>query len=229
MTVIIAGSRGLIGKQIKNYVTTILSEDIVELDLELGDDLCNEEYVKEFFKTKKGKAGAIINLFAFNDHVSPGEKRGTIFDLSLDSFKNSLDVNLTALFSVCREYARNNQTFGGKIINFGASTGIVSARTDMYGGAHKHIGYSVSKAGVIHLTKILATHLAPKFTVNCISPGGVISQQSDEFKAEYSKHTPMNRMCEISDIEPAIAMLLNHDNKYMTGANIVIDGGWSII
>ena len=93
-------------------------------------------------------------------------KKNTIFNISLQSFSDFLDTNLTSLFSVCREFARNNKH--GSIINFSATTGIVSARPDLYNGAHKHIAYSISKAGVINLTKFLATHLAPNIRVNCI-------------------------------------------------------------
>ena len=224
--IIVCGSEGLIGRHITKMLLD-RGDLVLDLDATLGDDLTDEEYVKEIFADEETKADALINLFAFNDHVKPGEKRGTLFDLPLKSFKSCLDVNLTALFSVCREYARNNDE--GTIINFGASTGIVSARPDMYDGAHKHIGYSVSKAGVIHLTKILAAHLAPRITVNCISPGGIENDQGEDFQKLYGSHTPAGRMGKLTDLEPVIRMLLDGDNRYMTGANIVVDGGWTII
>lgn len=222
--VMLAGSEGLIGAHLRE----ILSEDYivhtVDKTLPKTCDLTNEQDVTEYFKT--WHADHLINLFAFNDHVKPGEKRGTLFDLPLQSFRDCIEVNLTALFHVCREYARNNPN--GNIINFGASTGIVSARPDMYGGGHKHVGYSVSKAGVIHLTKILAVHLAPDIRVNCISPGGIAADQSDEFRQLYGSHTPMGRMGELCDLEPAVRMLLDTRNRYMSGANIVIDGCYSL-
>ena len=220
--VCITGAYGLIGKHLKG----VLAEDYNITCLDLPSiDLTNELQVTEYFK--HCKAQHLINLFAFNDHVKPGEKRGTLFDLPLESFRSCMEVNLTALFHVCREYARNNPD--GNIINFGASTGMVSARDDMYDGAHKHVGYSVSKAGVIHLTKILAVHLAPKIRVNCISPGGIKAGQSEEFQALYGSHTPMERMGHLEDLEAPVKMLLDPKNRYMTGANIVVDGGWTII
>jgi NAD(P)-dependent dehydrogenase (short-subunit alcohol dehydrogenase family) len=218
--VIITGSEGLIGRYIKSALADEYA--VICFDVALGHDLCDEECVKDVFKQK---AEHLINLFAFNDHVTSGELRGTLFDLPLQSFRDCMEVNLTALFSVCREFARNN--LSGNIINFGATTGIVSARNDMYSGAHKHVGYSISKAGVIHLTRILAVHLAPKFRVNCISPGGIAANQSDEFKVLYGSHTPMKRMAELSDLETPIRMLLDPKNCYMTGANIIVDGGWT--
>lgn len=225
MSIILAGSRGLIGRHVKRMLDDQGVDQIIELDKELGHDLTDENFVREFFKTSGSDSDTLINLFAFNDHVIPGQNRGSLFDLSLESFRQCVEVNLIALFSVCREFARNCQG-EGRIINFGASTGIVSPRPDMYNGNHKHVGYSVSKAGVIHLTKILAVHLAPKITVNCISPGGVSHDQGHDFQKLYGSHTPMGKMCHLTELEPAIKMLLDYNNRYMTGTNIIVDGGY---
>ena len=188
MKIIITGSEGLIGKELVNHLQK--KHQILKLDLSLGHDLTNEKFVKSWFK--KNKANSLINCFAMNDHVDDKRKKQTLFNIPLDSFSNYLDVNLTALFSVCREFARNNKK--GSIVNFSATTGIVSARPDLYNGSHKHIGYSVSKAGVINLTKYLATHLAPSIRVNCVAPGGVEFKQDSNFIKKYSKHAPLGRM-----------------------------------
>ncbi|MBM3911108.1 MAG: SDR family oxidoreductase, partial [Thaumarchaeota archaeon] len=197
--------------------------EILKLDLLLGHDLTDEKFVRTWFK--KNKADALINCFAMNDHVEPGEKRGTLFDITLESFSKYLDVNLTTLFSVCREYARNNES--GSIVNFSATTGIVSARPDIYGGKHKHIAYSVSKSGVINMTKFLATHLAPNIRVNCVSPGGVEFDQDEKFKKVYASLTPMKRMMKKHELNEIIAYLCSKKSSYVTGANFVIDGGWT--
>ena len=234
MRIIVTGSRGLIGQYVVEYYNKTFHNAVhnthscvIELDVTLGHDLTDEMFVRDFFRNQSNKADHLINLFAFNDHVAPNTKRGTLFDLSLKSFRECMEVNVTALFSVCREYARNNSE--GNIINFAASTGIVSPRTDMYDGSHKHIGYSVSKAAVAHLTRILAVHLAPDIRVNCISPGGMVKDQEVSFKRVYGQHTPLERMGHVDELIPAIEMLCNNRNSYMTGANIVIDGGWTIV
>ena len=166
-----------------------------------------------------------MNCFALNDHVEEGKKRPTLFDITLKSFSEFLDTNLVSLFSVCREFARNNKS--GSIINFSATTGIVSARPDLYNGGHKHVAYSVSKAGVINLTKFLATHLAPNFRVNCVAPGGVEFNQDKEFIKKYSKHTPLNRMMKKNELNGIIEFLCSSQSSYVTGATFVIDGGWT--
>lgn len=222
MKIIITGSEGLLGKELVNHLQT--KHKILKLDLSLGHDLTNEKFVKSWFK--KNKADSLINCFAMNDHVDDKRKKQTLFNIPLDSFSNYLNVNLTALFSVCREFARNNRK--GTIVNFSATTGIVSARPDLYNGAHKHVGYSVSKAGVINLTKYLATHLGPSIRVNCVAPGGVKFKQDSNFIKKYSKHTPMGRMMKKNELNSLIEFLSSEDSSYVTGAVMVIDGGWTI-
>ena len=117
LRIIITGSEGLIGKQLKNFLQE--NNEIIVLYLSLGHDLSDENFVKKWFSDNK--ADCIINCFALNDHVENNQKRPTLFDISLDSFSNFLHVNLTSLYSVCREFARNNPS--GSIINFSASTG----------------------------------------------------------------------------------------------------------
>ena len=221
--VIIAGSTGLIGKSVakfmkKNYV-------VIELNRKSGDDFTNEKFVKQWFR--KNKADYLINLFALNDHVYDKRKKQTLFDVSLDSFNSYLKVNLTALFSVCREFARNNKK--GTIINFSSIYGILSPIPSMYKGKEKHIGYSVSKAGVIMLTKHLAAHLAPNIKVNCVVPGGIKESNIDKkFEEEYSKRTPLKRMMNVNEINGIIEYLCSEKASYVTGSIFCLDGGWTI-
>ena len=222
LRIAITGSEGLLGKEITNYL--LKNHKVFKLDLQLGHDLSDEKFVKNWFS--KNKIDALVNCFALNDHVAPNEKRGTLFDISLESFSKFLEVNLTTLFSVCREFARNNKK--GTIVNFSATTGIVSARPDIYNGKHKHPAYSISKAGVINLTKFLATHLAPNIRVNCIAPGGVEYDQSESFKKKYAKLTPMKRMLKKSELNEITEYLCTSKSSYVTGSTFVVDGGWTI-
>ena len=221
MKIVITGSEGLLGKEISQYLEK--TNKILRLDLVLGHDLTDEAFVKKWFK--QHKADALVNCFALNDHVEKGQKRGTLFDTSLESFAKFMNVNLVSLFSVCREFARNNKS--GSIVNFSASTGIVSARPDLYDGGHKHIGYSVSKAGVINMTKFLSTHLAPKIRVNCVAPGGVEFDQDREFIKKYSNLTPLKRMMKKNELNGVIDLLCSSDSSYITGTTLIVDGGWT--
>ena len=221
MKIIITGSEGFLGKEISNHLEK--NNEIIKLDIKLGHQLSDEQFVSKFFNDNK--ADCLVNCFAFNDHVKKGEKRGTIFDITLESFNEFLQINLTSLFSVCREFAKNNNK--GSIVNFSATTGIVSARPDIYDGSHKHPAYSISKAGVINLTKFLATHLAPDIRVNCIAPGGAKFDQDENFIGKYSKLTPMKRMMEKNELNELVEFLCSSGSSYMTGSTIVVDGGWT--
>ena len=222
MKIVVTGSEGLLGTEITQYLQ--LKNEVIKLDLLLGHDLSDENFVRKWFS--ENKCDCLVNCFALNDHVEAGQTRGTLFDITLDSFSKFLDINLTSLFSVCREFARNNQS--GSIVNFSATTGIVSARPDLYNGGHKHPAYSISKAGVINLTKFLATHFAPKIRVNCIAPGGVEFDQDEKFKMIYSSLTPMKRMMEKNELNKLVEFLCSSDSSYMTGSTVVVDGGWTI-
>ena len=222
MKIIITGSEGLIGKELQKYLKK--KHKILRLDLSLGHDLTDEKFVRTWFQKNKGDS--LINCFAKNDHVDNKRKKETLFDFTLQSFSNYLDVNLTALFSVCREFAKNNSN--STIVNFSATTGIVSSRPDLYGGAHKHPGYSISKAGVINLTRYLATHLAPSIRVNCVAPGGIEFKQNSEFVKKYSMHTPLKRMMKKNELNSIVELLCSKRSSYVTGAVLVVDGGWTI-
>lgn len=217
--IIITGSEGLIGKKISEFFEQN-NDQILHVDLALGHDLSDEDFVKKWFK--ENPADYIINCFALNDH---GKTKTTLFDFPLNSFSKYLDVNLTSLFSVCREFARNNNS--GCIVNFSALYGLVSPRPELYDGFHKDVGYCVSKAGVVNLTKYLAVHLAPKIRVNCIAPGGVGDDQPEAMRNTYSKFTPIGRMMKSTELNGIMDFLCSEKSSYVTGSTFVIDGGWT--
>ena len=192
MNVAILGCDCLIGSYLTRELSRCFTVD--GYDKIHGHDLTDENIVRDIFRRKR--YDAIVNCFAWNDHVSSDDtSRRTILDQSIDTFADCMNVNVTSLFMVCREYARSLIGERGiyRIVNFGASTGIVSARTDMYDGSHKSCAYSTSKAAVIHMTRILATHLLDVnrgIRVNCISPGGVEYEQPHDFKKKYGLNTP---------------------------------------
>lgn len=222
MKVIVTGSCGVIGKQIVRDLKKNINFKIVELDIKLGHDLTNEEEVIKIFK--KTQADSLINCFVINDHIDQIQKKKYFLDYSLEKFSNTLNVNVTALFSVCREFIRNN--LQGKIINFSSIYGCRSPRPSLYEGSHKDPAYGVSKAAVSNLTKYLAVH-APKFNINCIVPGGVENKQSESFKKKYVKDLPIARMMKKNEISGLIKFLLSKESAYCTGSEFFIDGGWN--
>ncbi len=221
--VIITGSEGFIGKEVSNFLKN--NYKVIKCSKSLGHDLTNEKFVKNWFK--KNKADHLINLFGLNEHIDKKDKKKSkLFDISLKSFDHYLKLNVTSLFSVCREYAKNNKR--GNIVNFSSIAGVVSPNPHIYkNGKHKHVGYSVSKSAVIQLTKYLATHLSPNIRVNCIVPGGIIKNQGEKFVKKYSSKTPLGRMMNIDEINGVIEFLCSEGSSYCTGSEIVMDGGYT--
>ena len=89
--------------------------------------------------------------------------------------------------------------------------------------------YAASKGGLLQLTKWLATTLAPKVRVNSISPGGIFRNHEDPFLSRYESKTPLNRMGSEEDFKGAILFLASNLSRYVTGHNLVVDGGITII
>lgn len=234
-TIIIAGSEGLLGTEITRYLLS-KNNNVIRCDLSLGHDLNNESFVKTFFENNK--ADCLINLYAINPHVdktgfvtvSSEDISTNMFDISLDSVNAYLQTNILSLFSVCREYARNNKH--GSIINFASTYGIVSPIPSMYKkNQEKHIGYCLSKGAVLQMTRYLAAHLGPNIRVNCIAPGGVKFNPSDKsgekFIKDYSERTPMKRMMNVNELNGIVEYLCSNNASYATGAIFNIDGGWT--
>ena len=219
--IIIAGSEGIVGSEISKHLGK--TYNIQRLSLRFGDDLTNEEFVKDYFS--KNKADYLVNCFGFNDHIDVTKRPETLFDVSLESVKKYLFVNVVALFSVCREFAKNNEAKG--IVNLSSVYSMVSPIPSLYKNTEKHIGYSISKAAVNQLTKHLATHLAPRVRVNCVALGGIEDKQIAKFAEEYSKHVPMGRMMKRHELIGLIEYLCSDKSTYTTGSIITVDGGWT--
>jgi NAD(P)-dependent dehydrogenase (short-subunit alcohol dehydrogenase family) len=221
-SVIITGSEGVIGSRLTKFFVKNKIK-IFKLDKKLGHDLSDEKFVKKWFK--ENKADALVNCFALNDHVEEKMKKKTLYTIPLENVSEYFEINLTSLFSVCRQFAINTKK--GSIVNFSSYLGIVSSRPDLYDGNHKDVGYCVSKSGVISLTKYLAVHLAPSIRVNCISPGGIKLNQSQKFIKKYSELTPMGRMLDVNELNELVEFLISNKSNYVTGSNFVVDGGYS--
>ena len=220
--VIIVGSEGLVGSELSNYLKN--SYDIKKASLRFGHDFTDESFVENYFS--KNKAQYLINCFGYNDHVDNSKKSETLFNVSLNSIEKYLTVNVVALFSACREFARHSESKG--IINLSSIYSMVSPLPELYDNSEKHIGYSISKAAVNQMTKHLSTHLAPKVRVNCVVLGGIEAKyQKSKFINKYSKKVPMGRMMQVHEIGGIIEYLCSDKSTYTTGSIINVDGGWT--
>ncbi len=148
-----------------------------------------------------------------------------------NAFEAGLRVNLTSAFILSQDFAKHNQKEKKGVIVFISSIyGIVGPDFSLYEGTGmaNPAAYGASKAGLIQLTRYLATKLAPDIRVNCISFGGVFRNQDSKFVERYIKKTPQKRMAREEDIKGTIMYLVSDMSDYLTGQNIVLDGGFTI-
>ncbi|MBT7623495.1 MAG: SDR family oxidoreductase [Flavobacteriaceae bacterium] len=220
--VIVTGSEGLIGKSLCASLEN--TYDVIRIDIKLGYDLKNQQVVIDIMKQHSDSVG-LVNLFSINPQ--PINESENLMSLSLSSVKDYLDVNVLALFSVCREFARFSEN-KASIVNFSSIYGVSSPKHFIYNANFtKHIGYTISKSAVLGMSKYLATYLAPKIRVNTIIPGGIRNNQDEFFLNEYSKMSPMKRLMDVDEIVSSVSYLLSKDSSYTTGSEIHVDGGWT--
>ena len=147
-------------------------------------------------------------------------------------FMNVISVNLGGTF-LCTQKALGlmEKQKKGCIVNIGSIYGIVSSDSSIYTDCSRMNSevYSASKAAIIQLTKYYAAHVASSgVRVNCVSPGGIFNSQGVDFIKNYSSKVPMKRMADVSEICEAILFLASEQASYITGQNLVVDGGFTV-
>jgi NAD(P)-dependent dehydrogenase (short-subunit alcohol dehydrogenase family) len=152
-------------------------------------------------------------------------------------WQTSLEVNLTGAFQLAQATCKVMEKSGkGSIIFLGSNYGLVGPDQRIYRKAgeeqqtYKPAVYSVCKAGLLGLTKFLAAYyMNTSIRVNMLTPSGVWNEHDKEFVANYSARTVLGRMSEKNEYQGAIIFLASDASSYMTGANLVIDGGWTAL
>jgi NAD(P)-dependent dehydrogenase (short-subunit alcohol dehydrogenase family) len=179
----------------------------------------------------------LVNSAALDPKFDP-EHRQTVAnafeDFPRQAWDRALEVNLTGAF-LCSQAAVKPMLDqgGGVIVNICSTYGLVGPDQRIYQrpGAppqYKPVYYSVAKAGILGLTRYLATYYAGKpIRVNALTPGGVYNQHDPEFLAQYSARTVLGRMAQPDEMNAALLFLASDASSYMTGANLVVDGGWT--
>jgi NAD(P)-dependent dehydrogenase (short-subunit alcohol dehydrogenase family) len=182
-----------------------------------------------------GPPSVLVNAAAIDVPPTYGGKVLKFEDYPEDLFRRILDVNVIGTI-LCTQVvgAKMAESGGGSIINISSIYGEVSPDQRVYvkkkgeGAFVKPASYCISKGVVSNLTKYLATYWAGKnVRVNCLIFGGVFNQQDPEFVRNYSSRVPLGRMARKDEYNGAILFLASDASSYMTGANIVIDGGYT--
>lgn len=175
-----------------------------------------------------GAANILVNAAQFR---GPGFYSSSIAEYPVEIWRKVIDVNLSGVFFTCQAFGRRMaQQGGGVMVNLASTYGLVSPDPRIYGdsGVNSPPAYAASKAGVMQLTRYLAVHWREQnIRVNCLVPGGVFDGQHADFVAEYCRRTPLGRMAEPEDYQGAVLFMVSNASRYMTGAVITVDGGWT--
>jgi 2-deoxy-D-gluconate 3-dehydrogenase len=184
-----------------------------------------------------GRLDILVNSAALDpkfDAAEAGKHSSSFEDYSLQDWEKALRVNLTGAFlfsqAALREMLKQKS---GVIINICSTYGLGGPDQRIYQKkgkppAYKPVDYTVTKAGILGLTKYLATYCGDKnIRVNALTPGGVQNSQDEEFVQAYSARTVLGRMARPDEMNGALLFLASDASSYMTGANLVVDGGWT--
>jgi len=252
--IVVFGGSGQIGFALVKYLAgesvSVLVADIDEkhffskMELEnvanvqfIKCDVSNEVEVEAVFveANKAGGYSGVVNCIHFKGNTR-------VLDIKSDFFADYLnypeeawqlvhDVNLKGTFLINRcavKFKPKDSKLS--LVNVSSTYGLNSPNPSIYGdsGINSPIAYASSKSAIVNLTKYIAVHAKNQnVRANVLTPGGVYNNQDDVFVSNYSKLTVLNRMAEPEDYVGGFIFLLSESSAYMTGANLIIDGGWT--
>lgn len=183
--------------------------------------------------------GLVNNAGIDTQPSAPPEVSGPFENFPEDVFRKVVEVNLVGTFLMTQQVGARMKKAGksGSIINIGSIYGVVSPVQDIYAYKKEETGipfikpvaYSAAKSGVYNFTRYCATYWGrDNIRVNTLTLSGVErSDQDPRFKKNYTARMPIGRMAQANEYNGAIVFLLSDASKYMTGSNLVIDGGWT--
>ena len=241
---LVTGGLGLIGKEIvrglNDFGASVCIADINERQMEGLEnraavnfqnlDITSEDSIRQTLETviKQFKK---IDILVNCAYPRTSDWGALCEDVSFDSWKMNLNSHLGGYFLCCQKVAEQMKLQGGgSIINFASIYGIVAPDFSIYKGSTMTmpVAYSAIKGGIIALSKYMATYYAKdNIRVNCVSPGGVFDKQPDCFVERYADKTPLGRMGNEKDMVGAVLYLASDASSYVTGHNLIVDGGWT--
>lgn len=171
----------------------------------------------------------LVNNAAYTGSSQLGGYAVPFAEQSAEAWEAALGVNLTAPFLLSQRAAPELARHRGAIVNVGSIYGSVGPDLSLYAGTKmgNPAAYGATKGGIAQLTRYLATVLAPAVRVNCLSPGGVSRGQPSDFVERYTARTPLGRMATEEDFKGAFAYLASPASSYVTGQELLVDGGWT--
>ena len=240
--IIVSGGSGLIGRAIVSDIKSrggiAINADIaVETDLQTNMTIkCNvtsDDSIQVVVDTVYHRFGRIDGLVN-SAYPRTSDRRSRFEEMTPDSWRKNVDWQMNSYFVFCQKTLIKMKEQGfGSIVNIGSIYGVVGndfTLYEAYGGTSSP-SYSAVKGGIINLTRFMASYFGPiGIRVNCVSPGGIKDEQNQHpsFIERYEAKVPMRRLG-LEDIAPAVSFMLSDDAKYITGQNLLVDGGWTAI
>tara|TARA_B100000886_G_scaffold326597_1_gene273240 strand:+ start:1630 stop:2466 length:837 start_codon:yes stop_codon:yes gene_type:complete len=254
---IITGGAGFLGKQIFESLLELKHKKIIIIDnnkksiesfkkdykkfknkfIIYEADICSERKILEINSeiiNKFKKIHILINNAAID--LKPQKKRKkkvSFFDTSISSWNREVAVSLTGSLICSKIFCRSmSKNKFGIVLNISSDLSVIAPDQRLYEHLNivKPISYSVVKHGLLGFTKYLASHLANKnIRVNALSPGGISNKQDKLFVKKIKSLIPLNRMAKKNEYKEVIKFLCSERSSYMTGQNIIVDGGRSVI
>lgn len=208
----------------KKYNVKVFS---LQVNLEKSEEILN---VKPSIKKHFGSLDILVNNAAFVGTSDIGGWIDSFEKQTTKTWRRALEVNLTSAFEltkICTELLKKSKS--ASVINMASTYGVVGPNMSLYSDTEmgNPAAYAASKGGLIQLTRWLSTSLAPSIRINAISPGGIERDQPKKFKNRYISRTPLGRMGTEEDLKGVIAFLASDLSAYITGQNILVDGGWT--
>lgn len=237
--IVVTGGNGLLGKQMvstfRNQGAIVIAADIYfeeksQDDLKL--DITDENSVKNGVAAIVSKYKR-IDCWVNNAYPRTKDWGAKFEDIPIESWRKNVDMHLNGYFMCCQVVLEQmkKQEFGS-LINMSSIYGIVGPDFTVYEGTEMTMpaAYAAIKGGLNNFTRYLASYYGPyQIRVNTVSPGGIFDNQPELFVNNYKRKVPLKRMGSPKDIVSAVNFLLSDESSYITGHNLVIDGGWSII
>ncbi|UZH55521.1 SDR family oxidoreductase [Salinimicrobium tongyeongense] len=240
--VLVTGSNGLIGKQVVTYLKEAGAR-VIGLDITkkgnsdstfISCDVSKKEEIDDAIDDVERQYGRIDGLV--NLAYPRTSDWGTKFeDVSLKSWQENVDYQMNSVFYICQRVLKiMKKQKSGSIVNIGSIYGVVGNDFSLYEGYNgsSPAAYTAIKGGIINLTRFLASYYGRyNVRINCVSPGGVLDKdnQHPSFIERYSEKSPLKRLANPEEIAPPIVFLLSDEASFITGHNMMVDGGWTAI
>ena len=237
--IVVTGGSGLLGKKIIEVLRTqgakAISADINVHDndqLSIKIDITSEQSVRDVVATLVAKHGR-IDGWINNAYPRTSDWGNKFEDIKVESWKQNVDMHLNGYFLCCQIVLEQmKKQSGGSLINMSSIYGLVGPDFNVYNGTSMTMpaAYAAIKGGLNNLSRYLAAYYGPyQVRVNTVSPGGIFDNQPQQFVSNYNNKVPMRRMGNPMDIASAVCFLLTDESSYITGHNLVVDGGWTAI